>query len=515
MSIPRLIVPLRLVGFVAVALLAPLLTRPATAQAAPAQCEPWVSHVFNAAVGDRVAARRPTGTRAPATSTAAAPVAATDAAAPSPAGEAAKPAGAGATTEAAQPCGTPDTAFEPVNILTTDDATVRESKNRALRARLNEIVIVRVQHLQTLWDRANCIDRAATDAAAAKAKTTAPIVPVKDCRTREIRLFVDGREIEGLKPESGSPDVQNTSGTLRYHLTRTPASKEHWADMLGLDLQERSSYFERLVPVSVGLAGGEPIPTAITAFRLIRIRGMWLAVWVLLAVIGLVLVAKWAKRTDLLRDRSPVVERGHRRPFSLAHCQAAFWTVLTLFALVFIWLVTGERDFSGSALTLLGITAGTVVGARIIDATRDATAAADATDPGRQAAVQVALDGKKQLEKALADAEKQAAANPANPAAQVTLEDARQRYSEYIVELRRTHPGLVAPRSEGLFVDVLSDSHGVSFHRFQMLAWTAILGLMFAIEVLARLGMPEFETNLLALMGISSGTYLGLKIPEQ
>jgi len=27
--------------------------------------------------------------------------------------------------------------------------------------------------------------------------------------------------------------------------------------------------------------------------------------------------------------------------------------------------------------------------------------------------------------------------------------------------------------------------------------------------------MPEFDNTLLALMGISSGTYLGFKIPEQ
>jgi hypothetical protein len=27
--------------------------------------------------------------------------------------------------------------------------------------------------------------------------------------------------------------------------------------------------------------------------------------------------------------------------------------------------------------------------------------------------------------------------------------------------------------------------------------------------------MPEFSTTLLALMGISSGTYLGFKIPER
>ena len=62
---------------------------------------------------------------------------------------------------------------------------------------------------------------------------------------------------------------------------------------------------------------------------------------------------------------------------------------------------------------------------------------------------------------------------------------------------------------------LLSDERGVSFHRFQMLAWALILGVMFLIEVLARLGMPVLDPTLLGLLGISSGTYLGLKIPRR
>ena len=33
------------------------------------------------------------------------------------------------------------------------------------------------------------------------------------------------------------------------------------------------------------------------------------------------------------------------------------------------------------------------------------------------------------------------------------------------------------PASEGFFLDILSDANGVSFHRFQMFAWTLVLGL--------------------------------------
>ena len=44
-----------------------------------------------------------------------------------------------------------------------------------------------------------------------------------------------------------------------------------------------------------------------------------------------------------------------------------------------------------------------------------------------------------------------------------------------------------------------------------MLAWTAILGLVFVYSVWERLAMPEFSATLLSLMGISAGTYLGFK----
>lgn len=70
------------------------------------------------------------------------------------------------------------------------------------------------------------------------------------------------------------------------------------------------------------------------------------------------------------------------------------------------------------------------------------------------------------------------------------------------------------PPSSGFWDDLLTDAYGVTLHRFQMLAVTAILGVMFVIHVATTLTMPEFDGSLLTLMGISGGTYLGFKIPE-
>src|SRR4051794_19531074 len=68
--------------------------------------------------------------------------------------------------------------------------------------------------------------------------------------------------------------------------------------------------------------------------------------------------------------------------------------------------------------------------------------------------------------------------------------------------------------SSGFLLDILSDADGVSVHRFQLFAWTIILGVVFVSAVLHEVAMPVFSATLLGLMGLSAGTYLGLKIPE-
>jgi len=70
-------------------------------------------------------------------------------------------------------------------------------------------------------------------------------------------------------------------------------------------------------------------------------------------------------------------------------------------------------------------------------------------------------------------------------------------------------------KTRGFIRDVLSDTGGnISLHRFQMFAWTIVLGIIFLASVYNNLEMPEFSAGLLGLMGISSGTYLGFKVPE-
>lgn len=68
--------------------------------------------------------------------------------------------------------------------------------------------------------------------------------------------------------------------------------------------------------------------------------------------------------------------------------------------------------------------------------------------------------------------------------------------------------------SKNWLTDILSDNNGMSIHRFQMLVWTVFLVVYFICRVYMNLDLPQLGNELLALMGISNGTYLGLKISE-
>jgi hypothetical protein len=65
-----------------------------------------------------------------------------------------------------------------------------------------------------------------------------------------------------------------------------------------------------------------------------------------------------------------------------------------------------------------------------------------------------------------------------------------------------------------LWRDLVTDERGlVALDRLQVVVWTLVLGGIFLMSVLWYLTMPEFSATMLALMGISSGTYIGFKLP--
>jgi hypothetical protein len=68
--------------------------------------------------------------------------------------------------------------------------------------------------------------------------------------------------------------------------------------------------------------------------------------------------------------------------------------------------------------------------------------------------------------------------------------------------------------TKGFLIDILSDEDGISIHRLQMFIFTLALGFIFLHDVVVVFEMPDFDSNLLILMGISSGTYTGFKTAE-
>lgn len=78
-----------------------------------------------------------------------------------------------------------------------------------------------------------------------------------------------------------------------------------------------------------------------------------------------------------------------------------------------------------------------------------------------------------------------------------------------------TRPSSGGPSgTRGFWRDLVTDDRGiVALDRLQVVVWTLVLGGIFLTAVLWDLTMPEFSATMLALMGISSGTYIGFKLP--
>src|SRR5262249_46285380 len=164
----------------------------------------------------------------------------------------------------------------------------------------------------------------------------------------------------------------------------------------------------------------------------------------------------------------------------------------------YILIVAVTHDLSGTvnatALTLMGIGAATVVGSAAIQNNQS-----EAADAVKQADAARKLAGQMNDLKASLLAKK---GTPDETVIATALNDTEWAFK------RATNQSL------GLWNDIISDANGVNFHRFQMAAWTVVLAFIFAVAVTRVLSMPDFDGTLLALQGLSAGTYLGLKVSE-
>lgn len=417
----------------------------------------------------------------------------------------------GADTTAAAPA--TDTTTTPrrtrvvdVYRLGVDDAPDGTVRRRAHRAGIGDIIVVEVEGMSRLLAAASCTDPVGRADA--------------DCQTRDIALFLDGREIKSIQPESGAPQPEpGDRGTFQFHLQRTTANDEAWVDLLG-NPSPGPHFFYRPTSISVGLEDRYPVLSDVDDFELVRIRKTEFWVCQIGFLLLLILFFMLARQSDLLRDLGPaptgVDARGRPRqkPYSLARCQMAFWFILVIASLLFIWQITGAYDIvTPSVLALIGIGSGTALGSAAIDVSKRNDVVT------RRAALE---DEQTTLQKEVATLDTQIAAAaapaaaPADVAALQNTKAAKEARLQIIAQDLQDLQTPVAPKvSEGFVLDILSDTTGVSFHRFQMFTWTVVLGFIFVTSVWIRLSMPEFSATLLALQGISAGTYLGFKIPEE
>jgi hypothetical protein len=237
-----------------------------------------------------------------------------------------------------------------------------------------------------------------------------------------------------------------------------------------------------------------------------------------IVLVTLVLFLWLARSTNIIREPGPKPVGGKHRPYNLGRSQMAFWFFMIYASHVVIWLITSELDaITGSVLALMGISAGTALSEALIDSGKGAATESNLKD---LTAEKETLDQSiPNLEARIADLEAKTSMTPEDLTNRDNLskrlQDYRTRLTNVKEQILVSTPDEEDNVSAGFLRDILSDGHGYSFHRFQIFAWTIVLGVMFVSSVYNGLTMPEFSPTLLGLMGISSGTYIGFKFPEQ
>lgn len=155
--------------------------------------------------------------------------------------------------------------------------------------------------------------------------------------------------------------------------------------------------------------------------------------------------------TDILKDTTRDKNR-QDKPYSLARTQLMWWTLIitSIFSAYF-----GKNNelmpFNDTCLILLGISLGTMTGAKVID--------------------------------------------------DIDLLNNKIRHQD-------------TNHNKFFWCDILSDENGISVYRFQAVIFTFIFGVVFIYTFISNDKIVDFDAKIFALMGISSTTYLALKATE-
>jgi hypothetical protein len=327
-------------------------------------------------------------------------------------------------------------------------------------------------------------------------------------------LKIDGIHFSGLMPT-----LANNNTHLQFDLKRPLEAKDAWKALLS----RKPIQAEKEVAVSVyqdnTIVYGE-------AMALMRVFDLfWLNIFITISSLAVLLFWVLAYKSDVLRVSGQQPSGNRRKPYSLARTQMAFWFFTIIISYMFIWMVT--RDLSiltPSVLGLMGLSAATGLGSAMMDANKQQEKEYKYDDTveklqaleinitqlnseieqmhlSRSALPDIALEAR-------SDSDPLTIKEATLAAKKKALEDTKMMINHHYLDTK--------PRVSFSFLrDILSDNKGYSFHRVQMFAWTVVLIVIFISSVFSLLAMPDFDTTLLGLVGISGATYLGFKFPNQ
>jgi hypothetical protein len=301
--------------------------------------------------------------------------------------------------------------------------------------------------------------------------------------------------------QTGWKTVESQIGFILKRKAGDQENREAWRQLMA-----RSTLFEpREMELRIGLVDSTGSYQAGRISLLVASpQILWGVASLFVLLLGFFL---WmAAKSDIIRNPGERPKTG-RKMYSLARSQMAWWFFIVAGSFLYIWMVTGEvQTLTAGVLGLIGISAATGFSAAMLDTAKKTDVAAKrAMLVSEQAALETRVNELGNMISAGTPADKLGGWKD-----EVVESKAR------IAEINKALPALPEIKirtSEDFLSDILQDDRGITFHRFQIFAWTIVLGGVFIRSVYIDLSMPEFDATLLGLLGISSGTYIGFKFP--
>ena len=313
---------------------------------------------------------------------------------------------------------------------------------------------------------------------------------------RDLCLYLAGHKLTNNNPTLSSVQQEY----LNFHLEIDPEDRDAWVQIL----YEARLAPDHKIPLSIGWkenrqAFGSKVDLALIVYP----RYTFVVIGLLMVLLVATLLL--SIRTDLLRDGTSPPAAPARLPYNLGSVQMAFWFYLVIAAYLYVWLIIGEYNtVTNSTLALIGISAGTGVASLMVDKQKVQEILAQ----------RASLETQRTALTSRINELSEAKPEPGSPLDQ-ELQLKKNSLDEVQAQLAHSPSPPPPAVSRGFVKDILSSGDGVGFHRFQMAVWTLVFGIIFVRSVYRELAMPNFDTSLLGLMGISSGTYIGFKFPEK